>query len=422
MKQFFSIFKFELSGQLKSKLFIGMTLFFVVIIAGVLSFPRVSEMIKGDKEAPQVTVESALVQNNVAISDATGGDTSSLETYFVNAMPQSKFTVVGNDETAIRAQVDEGMFDYAILIEGPLKYKYFVKDIGMYDVTDSVINEVMLTKYRFDEMERLGVPLSDAQSLLGANIQMELVQTGKNQMESFFYTYVLIFALYMAIMIYGQLVATNVASEKSSRAMELLITSAKPTNLMFGKIIGSGLAGLTQLGAIFVSASLFFNFNRIYWADNYFVLSIFDMPTSILLYTLLFFALGYFLYSFMYGALGSLASRMEDINTSVLPVTFLFIIAFMVVMFSMSSGNVDSLLMKVCSFIPFTSPMAMFARIAMSNVPPIEIIISIIILVASTIAIGYISAGIYRMGVLLYGKPPKIGELFNMIRSQTIKG
>ena len=121
---------------------------------------------------------------------------------------------------------------------------------------------------------------------------------------------------------------------------------------------------------------------------------------------------------FLYGALGSLANRSEDVNTLVMPVTFLFIIAFFVVMYSMASGSVDTPLITVCSFIPFTSPMAMFIRIAMGTVAGWEIALSVAILVLTTIAVGYLSAAIYRIGVLLYGKPPKLSEVFRMLRRE----
>ncbi len=117
----------------------------------------------------------------------------------------------------------------------------------------------------------------------------------------------------------------------------------------------------------------------------------------------------------MFGAVGSTASKLEDINTSVMPITLLFIIAFMVVMFSMSSGNVDSILMIVCSYIPFTSPMAMFTRIAMSTVPWYEIVASVAILIASAVGVGVLSAKIYRVGVLLYGTTPKVGSILKSV-------
>ena len=98
-----------------------------------------------------------------------------------------------------------------------------------------------------------------------------------------------------------------------------------------------------------------------------------------------------------------------------MPITMLFIIAFMVVMFSLASGNVDNALMKVCSYVPFTSSMAMFTRIAMSTVPWYEILISVAILIGSVAGIGVISAKIYRVGVLLYGTTPKISSILKAV-------
>jgi len=98
-----------------------------------------------------------------------------------------------------------------------------------------------------------------------------------------------------------------------------------------------------------------------------------------------------------------------------MPLMFLFIIAFMVVVMSMSSGSVENMAIKVCSFIPFTSPMAMFTRIAMSTVPWYEILISIVLLIGSVIGVGVISAKIYRVGVLLYGTTPKLGAILKAV-------
>lgn len=89
----------------------------------------------------------------------------------------------------------------------------------------------------------------------------------------------------------------------------------------------------------------------------------------------------------------------------------------MVVMFSMGSGTVDNTVMRVCSFIPLTSPMAMFVRIAMGSVADWEIAVSVLILIASTIEAGFLAAAVYRMGVLLYGKPPKPAEIVKMLKN-----
>lgn len=247
-------------------------------------------------------------------------------------------------------------------------------------------------------------------------VEAEVRSLGVDQTQNFLYTYVMIMALYMVIQLYGQMVASNVASEKASRAMEVLITSARPVSMMFGKVLASCAAGLMQLIAVFGSAILFFNLNKAYWDAGGVISSLFNMPVSLLLYMLLFFVLGFFIFAFLFGAVGSTASKLEDINTSVMPVTLLFIAGFLVVMISMSSGDVDSLLMRVCSYIPFTSPMAMFTRIAMSVVPAWEIILSVVILIGSVIGVGVLAAKIYRVGVLLYGTTPKPGEILKAIR------
>ena len=96
---------------------------------------------------------------------------------------------------------------------------------------------------------------------------------------------------------------------------------------------------------------------------------------------------------------------------------FFMIITFLITVFSMASGKVDSPLMKIASFVPITSPMAMFTRITMGNVSAVEIAASIAILIVSTVAIGYIAAGIYKVGVLMYGKPPKLNELVRAVKN-----
>lgn len=143
--------------------------------------------------------------------------------------------------------------------------------------------------------------------------------------------------------------------------------------------------------------------------------SIFDIPAELFVYMLVFFILGFLIYAFLYGAVGSTVSKLEDINTAVMPISLIFIVGFVVVVSAMSGGSVDTLLVKICSFVPFTSPMAMFTRIAMTTVPFYEIIISIVILIASVIGTGVISAKIYRVGVLLYGKAPKPFDIIKSI-------
>lgn len=408
MRQFINIFKFELSSYFKNKVFVGITLALVIGIAVVLFFPRISSIFASDEN-------SANAQKDVILLSFTESINESSKITIPEELLGKKIEFTDKSVEEMTALVDSGKYDSAIAVISLTKYVYIVKNKQMYDKTSSVIDGLLLEKYRMESMSALGVSPEKADEILSTAIESELIQTGKDQMQNFFYTYILIFALYMAIVLYGQLVATSVATEKSSRAMEVLITSAKPVNLMFGKVLGAGTAGLLQIAAVLGSAFIFFNLNKASWEENDIVNSIFNMPLSIMLYTMLFFVLGFLIYSFLYGAVGSLASKVEDINTSSMPITFLFIISFFVVMFSMASGNVDSPLMTVASYVPFTSPMAMFVRIAMSDVAAYEIIISVAILIASVVGIGVLSAKIYQIGVLLYGKPPKLSNILGAV-------
>lgn len=408
MRQFKTILNFELKSYLKNKVFIGITAAAVVLIAAAMFFPNIMAFFKSDDGAEQEQRPVMLIASD---SDAQAEDmreafAAAFASYDVRAAQ-------GADEA--RQKISQGEAECAFILTGPTSYTYYVENLGLYDEKTAVADEILKNAYRVGAMIESGIAPEQAGSILSAQVTHEIESLGKDQMQNYFYTYVMVFALYMVILLYGQMVATNVASEKSSRAMEVLVTSAKPTAMMFGKVIASCLAGFIQLLCIFGTALLCFRINQAQWADNPIVCSIFNMPPELLGYMLVFFLLGFFIYAFLYGAVGSTASKLEDTNTSVMPITMLFIIAFLVVMFSMSSGNLDNIWMKLCSYIPLTSPMAMFARIAMSTVPPYEIVISIAILIGSVVGIGILAAKIYRVGVLLYGTPPKLRSILKSI-------
>lgn len=411
MKQFLTILKFELKDYFKSKGFVGITLFLVLAITVVMFFPRITAAFGNDAEDGDEG-ERAVMLVKAASADTEELIGSTFSAYF----PEYDVKVTDEDVDEIKNAVTEGDAECAFVMTAPDTYVYYVDNLSIYDSNAAIANEALTDIYRMSAMMSGGLSAEAAAGIMSTGVTGETVSLGKDQAQNFFYTYIMIFALYMVILLYGQMVATSVATEKSSRAMELLITSAKPVSMMFGKVIAACLAGLIQLVAVFGSAIAFYKINEEYCGDNPIITSIFDMPIDLLVYMLIFFVLGFFIYAFLYGAIGSTASKLEDINTSVMPLTFMFIIAFIVVITSMTDGNVDNMAMRVCSYVPFTSPMAMFTRIAMSTVPAYEIIISIAILVASVIGVGVLSAKIYRVGVVLYGTPPKPRAIIKAIR------
>ena len=414
MKQFSKIFRFELRGYLTKKVFIGVTLLLILAIACVTFYPRVTSLFEDDGQTPDESTLPVLL-----VVSPTEDDIPLVQETFAGAFPNYKIRVQSEkpEEAQMEAILQDGDAEGVFVLESWTSYTYYVGNLGMYDMRAEIADEVLQTLYRMRAMTEGGLSPEEAGAILSTQVTHETVMLGKDQMQNYFYTYIMVFALYMAILLYGQLVATNVASEKSSRAMEVLVTSADPVSMMFGKVLASCLAGMLQLVAIFGAALVCFRVNASYWEGNAIIGMFFDIPAWLLLYMLVFFLLGFLFFAFLFGAVGSTVSKMEDVSTAVMPVTMLFIVNFIIVVSALGGGIVDGTLMKVCSFLPFSSPMAMFSRIAMSVVPAWEIALSLAILAASVVGVGVLSAKIYRVGVLLYGTRPKLRELIKAIRN-----
>ena len=410
MKQFGKILKFELKGYMRNKVFVGFTIFLVVAIAIVMFIPNIIAAFESDDEGDVTPTDLP----TMLVYAEDENLSAIVKEYFGNAFVDYNVKVAEGSVDDLKNDIISGNAECAFVMNSASSYTYYVNNLSMYDMNTEVANTVLQEVYRINAMVQNGLTPEQAGEIMSVQIESGTETLGKDQMQNFFYTYIMIFALYMVILLYGQMVATNVATEKSSRAMEVLVTSAKPTSMMFGKVLASCIAGFSQLVLVFGTAILLYNVNK-EALSNPLIASIFDIPIELFIYLIVFFVLGFLIYAFMFGAIGSTASKLEDINTSVMPITFLFIIAFMVVMFSMSSGSVDNTAMLVCSYIPFTSPMAMFTRICMSTVAWYEIAISIAILIGSTVGIGVLSAKIYRVGVLLYGMPPKFSTIMKTV-------
>ena len=416
MRQFKTIFKYEFKNYLTNKVFVGVTLALIILLGGITFIPRLIGSDDADSTVNIADMPVMLVSCNTV--EAGNLDSDIVKTIFAETFKDYNIVVTEENVEAIKEKITSKEAECAFVLDSYTSYTYYVDNLSLYDTNAETARQVFQNMYRMSAMITEGISPEAAQNIMSVQIEYETQSLGKDQVQNFFYTYIMIFALYMVILLYGQMVASSVASEKSSRAMELLVTSANPTSMMFGKVLSSCLAGLLQLAAIFGTVIVCFNINKTYWDSDGIMAAFFNIPTELLVYMLVFFVLGFLVYAFLYGATGSVVSKLEDLNTAVMPVTLLFIAGFMIVIMTMSSGNTDTLLLKVASYVPFTSPMAMFTRIAMSRVAAYEIAISIAILAVSVVLVGVIAAKIYRMGVLLYGKRPSIGTIISTLRKE----
>lgn len=221
--------------------------------------------------------------------------------------------------------------------------------------------------------------------------------------------YVMLFLLYMAVITYGNMIATDVATEKSSRVMEILVSSAPPVTHMFAKIIGIALLGLTQVILFLGVGYAMIQANQDNMTGGFFsVFGLGDVSISVYIYAIVFFVLGYLLYATLAAMLGSLVSRIEDVHQLIMPMIFLIMIAFFIAIFGLNAP--ESELIKITSFIPFFSPMIMFLRVGMLDIPIWEVALSIGILVGTIALLAIIGARVYKGGVLMYGKSSSLKD------------
>ena len=410
MKDFFIVLKFELLNFLKNKTFIISTLIICLAIAVGLSFPTIKDAFFSSSKdtATEETTDEGKSYGYIN-KDGVLQNPKDLEEAFMSGK-----LVEFQDQDRLEAAIDLGEIEAGYILETPSKYEYIVKNNEMMDSNRFDFENSLLRAYRIQGFEDRGIEYAEVEDLVLGNIEHDIKVLGKDSAGNYFYTYILVFGLYFMIILYGQLISVSVASEKSNRAMEVLITSTKSSNLIFGKVIGGALAGVIQFGTIIVTAIIAYNLNATAWDNS--LDFIFNIPSDVLISFSIFGILGYLFYAFIYGALGALVSRTEDINTSATPITMIFIAVFMISMIGMQ--NTEGIVLKVASFIPFSSFMAMFVRVSMGSVSNLEIAISLVILAISTGLIGILASAIYRLGTLMYGNPVKLTSAIKLLRKQ----
>lgn len=237
--------------------------------------------------------------------------------------------------------------------------------------------------------------------------------------------YILVYAgiilISLSVFLYGNMVALGVAEEKGGRIMEILINAATPFQLMAGKVLGIGAAGLTQMaclvvvtiGALFLqaplSAALFGS------AGGGLSLDIAGVSITPLLLLLLYFLLGFLLYATLFAAVGALVRRQDEAQSAATPITMLFMVGYLVSYAAIFIA--DAPWVKVMSYIPFWTPTLMLVRVEMGTVAWWEIAISVVLMVTTIFVCTLIAARIYRFGVLMYGQKPGLRQLVKTLRA-----
>lgn len=407
MKQFKEIFKFETASKFKQKSFIASLIIVFIICLGLTFVPMILDAMNiggsghgGNGTGGSESTESGSKQK---IALYVKGDVNKE----LPELLKKRYKVLNADSVKeLKRMVTSKKVEKSVLLEDPLKAKIFRKADNAFSFANAEDDISMLLKenYKYNiGFKNMGADIAKIKKIENVTPEVGIDVIGKNPLASVAFAYVGIFFLYFLILMLGGGIAMTVCREKESRTMELLVTNVSSKSLIWGKVLSGVFLGFVQCGVMVGSAGIGLLINSFISKDlNPMLNAIIDSinPIDVLVFFVLA-ILGTTMYYFLFAGVGSLVTKLEEINSTMTPVTMLVVIAFILPMMSISDP--ESNIMKVASFIPFSSPLAMFARFTMSAVSRWELGLSIAILVVTTIAISRICIKIYRLGTLNYG-------------------
>ncbi|MFH1474794.1 MAG: ABC transporter permease [Chloroflexota bacterium] len=335
------------------------------------------------------------------------------------------------DESVARDEVESGDLSAALVIDrtaaGDLSFTVVSKDlVGARARTPELLRQASYSLAIADRLDRLGVAPGDQATLFSPpDVVLERPRpagpgeptTDAETVATAIVGQVLIIFLLMAVILYGQWVAMSVAEEKSSRVMEIVISAATPFQLLGGKVVGVGGLGLVQLLSAAIPAIVAFALQgpiaeALLGAPP----SALELPQVLTLGVIgafvVFFVLGYLLYSVLYAAAGSLVSRMEDVNNVVAPMSMIGVVGYLVAIYiSMGLLPADAAWVIALSYVPFVSPYLMLSRVIAGQAGLPEVALAAAILVVSIVVMLWLAARVYAAGVLMYGQQPSVRRL-----------
>ena len=406
MRNFWIVTKHTFLTKLKTKSFLISTGIMIVIVLILANLNTVIDMFNQEK------------QRTVAVIDTTGEYIDLFENQLMQT--DNSFMIVkdANELEAIeKVKSGEWQGVLTITIQGSgipeAVYRSMkISDESTIRLLQSTLTEVKNQKFT-EEIQLDAMQIAELYTPAAFKV-VSLEENAKSASElnaARGLVYVMLFVIYFIVIGYAGMIASEVASEKTSRVMEILVSSISPVKQMFAKILGIACLSFVQMGA-FLLVGYFSIRNLIGKQDEIDFLQFFGfdgMKLSTIVYAVIFALLGYLFYAVMAAFLGSLVSRVEDIQPMITPMTMLVVVAFVISMFGL--GNPDTILIQICSFIPPFTPLIMFLRVGMLDVPFWEVGLSLILLLASIILLAVLGAKIYRGGVLMYGKGTSLKDL-----------
>ena len=342
-----------------------------------------------------------------------------------NEPPIEIHEVAGRSAAELRRQNNDlagaGVIQGYYLIEKDAlengKVVYWARNAGSI-VADGGHNSLvgrMIRTYRLKKLGLEGEEVTRAVSPIDFDMRRATNDPKKETsgLAAFLLSFMMVFFIYFTLIIYGIYVMRGVLEEKSSRIVEVIVSSVKPFHLMLGKVVGIGAVGLTQI-AIWLAFATILSAPQLAMALSIGPQNIPKVSGAALAFLPVFYVLGYFLFATIYAGIGSMFNTEEDAQ-QLMGIANLFLIAPMILLMPVMK-NPDGTMATVLSLIPFFSPILMYLRIVVQTPPAWQIALSIVIMLATIVLMIWLVAKIYRVGILMYGKKPTIPEIARWLR------
>ncbi len=407
MKDLGTVISFTIKDMVKRKSFVISTIIILVLIVIGFNIPNIIKAIKGED-----------TQNKLVILDKQNIFEGSLE-----ALKDMDFEYVieikteGNEEQ-IKEEIDSEEIKSAILIEKEddnINISYIVKNTNMMEeIPESIVNSLN-TIYSSLQISKLGLTTEQLQAIT-PNFNFSLEQTEEQKASGNILAMMLLsLVLFYAIYFCAYQVSSSITTEKTSKIMETLVTSTSPRTIVLGKTIGIGIVGLIQMvlivGTALISAKVFLEAGMIEK-----VLDMSYVTPYLGLVTIIYFLLGYFVYSLLYALTGSTVSKPEDIQSANGPVAILAVVGFYLSYFTMMNPTSD--LNVLASLLPISSPFCMPFRVMMGLASFTDVLISIAILIVTILIIAKVAIKIYSNAILNYGTKMNFKDMIKMYKDK----
>ncbi len=414
MNKIITVFKFEIGNYLKNKSFVVSTILIALLCLALTFAPRIIKSVKGEDKTSQETGAEETSSEDIdtlAVYDPNGIMLEELnEAYFGN---QVKLQMCSSADE-VKTLVNDEKAARGFIINSETAFDYIIKNTSLADEYSGCFEGYLTLAAKTRYCMENNLDYEKYMEVESIEVEANEVILGKDGASNYGYCYSLVIVVFMIIIMYGTAIATGVANEKGNRSMEILVTTASSTHLLFGKVFAGVAASLIQVGCIGAALLGGYQINKDYIGGI--AATFLNIPSNVLITFIIFGIGGFLLYMFLYGALGALVSKVEDVNKSSGTAQMLIMIVYFAVLLNMQ--NIDGVIMKVCSFVPFSSYSAMFARVAMGSVETWEIVVSAVLLYATVFVVGLIGGKIFRSSTLRYGNPIKLSAALKSLKKK----